>query len=358
MLTDHVTKKLAAFHDGELPPAEASRVAEHLLRCERCRAEHDEIRLGAAFAERLTLVEAPDDLWPEIEHAVAAARSGEAAAPRRLWSRLPVRLAAAAAVIAAFAVTALWLTMQTGPAWRVSTLYGTPRVDSDRVGEEGQIHVGETLETDAGSRAEIRVGAIGYVDVEPNSRVRLLNASIGEHRLALDQGTLHARIWAPPRIFFVDTPSGVAVDYGCTYTLAVDEAGASLLHVTSGWVAMELNGRSSLVPSDALCATRPGVGPGTPYFDDSPDALRAALTRYDFESGGDAALDVVLANARERDSLTLWYLLERAPHGQRERIYDRLAALVAPPEGVDRARVLAGDSEALDRWRDALEVTW
>ena len=105
-------------------------------------------------------------------------------------------------------------------------------------------------------------------------------------------------------------------------------------------------------------APRPGHGPGTPYFEDAPDPLRAELARYDFEAGGSAALGAVLATARPRDSLTLWYLLSSAAGDERERVYDRLAKLAPPPEGVSREAVLALDREALDRWRSTLESTW
>jgi hypothetical protein len=210
---------------------------------------------------------------------------------------------------------------------------------------------------DGDSRAEIEVGAIGWVEVEPNSRVRLLEARLTEHRLALDRGALTARIWAPPRIFFVDTPSAVAVDYGCAYRLTVDDDGGGLLHVTSGQVALELDGRSSLVPAGAACATRPGRGPGTPFFVDAPEALRSALAQFDFESGGPEALATVLASARKRDTLTLWYLLARAGE-ERGAVYDRLAALVPPPSGVTRERVLSLDEPALERWREELELIW
>src|SRR6185295_11964349 len=112
--------------------------------------------------------------------------------------------------------------------------------------------------------------------------------------------------WAPPRLFFVDTPSAVAADLGCAYTLEVDDQGASKLSVTSGWVALELKDRESIVPAGASCDTRPGVGPGTPYFDDAPSVLREALKTVDFNpdaSVRSAALPWILDQARPRDSL-------------------------------------------------------
>jgi hypothetical protein len=59
----------------------------------------------------------------------------------------------------------------------------------------------------------------------------LVAARWTDHRLALDHGAIEARIWAPPRLFFVETPSARAVDLGCVYTLEVDRAGAGRLSV-------------------------------------------------------------------------------------------------------------------------------
>ena len=59
------------------------------------------------------------------------------------------------------------------------------------------------------------------------SRVRLIAARDGDHQLALDRGTLHASINAPPGQFVVSTPSATATDLGCAYTLHVDEAGST-----------------------------------------------------------------------------------------------------------------------------------
>jgi hypothetical protein len=174
---------------------------------------------------------------------------------------------------------------------------------------------------------------------------------------------MSARIWAPPRLFFVDTPSAVAADLGCAYTLEVDDHGASLLHVTSGWVALELKDRESMVPAGAACQTRPGIGPGTPYFEDASEAFRKALVKFDFEhdarpEGEPSALEVLLSEARARDSLTIWHLLFRSNGAERERVFDRLAELVPPPTGVTRDGVLQLNPQMMQTWRDALESTW
>ena len=125
---------------------------------------------------------------------------------------------------------------------------------------------------------------------------------------------MSARIWAPPRLFFVDTPSAVAADMGCAYTLDVDDSGGSLLRVTSGWVALQLRDRESIVPAGAACQTRSGIGPGTPYFEDADADFRRALTELDFGTDAaakDSRFNVLLQKARVKDTLTLWHLIAR-----------------------------------------------
>jgi hypothetical protein len=217
--------------------------------------------------------------------------------------------------------------------------------------------VGQWIETDANSRAQISVSDIGQVDIDSNSRVRLLETNPTEHRLELAEGRLSARISAPPKLFFVNTPSAVAEDLGCAYTLEVDKAGNSLLRVTTGWVSLQLKDRESVVPAGAACATKPGIGPGTPYFEDASATFRSALTRVDTDQDR-AQLKIVLSNARVRDTLTLWNLLPRVAEVDRGLIFDRLAALVAPPDGVTREGILKLNQRMLDAWKERLESTW
>jgi hypothetical protein len=66
----HYKEKLSEFVDHELAGDERQAVAEHLLQCADCRAEHDRVKLGAAFASRLKQADAPEILWQKIERAL------------------------------------------------------------------------------------------------------------------------------------------------------------------------------------------------------------------------------------------------------------------------------------------------
>lgn len=212
-------------------------------------------------------------------------------APRANW-----RAAIAAGV--ALIICASWLASRpVHSGWRVARVEGTPFVGSNAIRNTGHLAVGEALVTDATSRATIDVSDVGEIELEPNSRLRVVRARKTDHRLALDRGTLHATIWAPPRLFSVETPAAVAVDLGCAYTLTVDGTGATILHVTLGWVGFKQDGRESWVPAGAECVTRAGKASGTPYFVDASQAFRDSLAKFDFE-GDVPALSTVLAAAR------------------------------------------------------------
>jgi predicted anti-sigma-YlaC factor YlaD len=367
MFAKHVTKNLSAYCHGEVTPEESRQISEHLLSCNRCRQQFEEIKLGVKLAERLPQLAAPDSLWPDLQSRLVAennkSRVEATKEPRwsfKFWQASFAGAAAGLLVVAG--LVGFWIyARESRPFWEVARLNGAPKIGSSNIGERGKLGVGEWLETDNASRAQIDVGSIGQVDIDPNTRVRLVETKPTEHRLELARGKMSARIWAPPRLFFVDTPSAVAADLGCAYTLEVDDAGRGLLKVTSGWVALQLTGHESMVPAGATCAMRPGIGPGTPYFEDASETFRRALSNFDFDPRAESrisTLDVLLHEARPRDSLTLWHLLARVEGNDRVRVYERLAGFVPPPAGVTREGVLQLNEQMLQLWKDKLEITW
>jgi len=292
--------------------------------------------------------------------------------PERRWTFFPWRVrlfpALAAVAVAVTAIVAVTLFVdRTKPAptvlagWDVSEVQGVPRIGRKILSANhgtSRLGIGQTLETDSQSRASLQADDTGKIQVDPGTRLRLLSMGSGLKRIALDRGTIHAYIWAPPGQFVVDTPSAVTVDLGCAYTLNVDDSGAGMVRTSLGWVGFKLNGHESFIPAGAACATRPKVGPGTPYFEDASAEFRSALARFDFEDSTpqQRAHDVaiVLSEARNHDALTLWHLLPRVDDQQRVLVYDRLSKLAPPPTGVTRDGILRLDQPMLDLWWNEL----
>lgn len=412
----HYKKELNLFIDHELPKDRHQEIARHLLQCTRCRAAHDRIKLGASLVNQLHRADAPVRVWNQIANTLDGKRAPQMSlmpAPsfgfRNAFGYVGGLLVVAALVSVAYLtlfrsqknevtgditpdqiqngqalpeMAALPATspaeasnmlsasttgnpgqpiVQTPmvaslPSWQVETISGTPKVGDSS--DANRLAVGEFLETDAASRARITVANIGNVEIQPNSRVKLVGTTAEEHRLSLEHGVLQAQISAPPRLFIVDTPSAVAVDLGCAYKLEVDKKGNSYLHVTSGFVALERGGRESIVPAGAMCITKRGKGLGTPFSAETSDKFRNALERFDFSGGGGRAVETMLDNRSFYDMFTLWHLLSRVQKVDREKVYDALADYVKPPADITREGILQLDKKMLEAWRAEVERVW
>jgi len=292
------------------------------------------------------------------------------AKPRGILLQMPwlPRLAAAAVILLALAAGFIYslrpgIHQPSGPGWSVANLEGAPQIGSQSISAKqsvAKLYVGQTLITNSSSRATLSENDLGEIQIDPDSRVRLLKTDPNHKRLQLEVGTIHAAIWAPPGQFVVDTPSAVAVDLGCAYTLKVASDGSGTIRTTLGWVGFHLNGRDSFIPAGAMCSTRPKIGPGTPYFEDASESFREALHAFDqadpSSDAASAALATVLSEARPRDGLTLWHLLSRTDGPTRARVCTRFAALVPPPPGVTRDGILQLDPHVLDLYWDALNL--
>jgi hypothetical protein len=390
----HYKHELDRFVHHELERNDHQAVAEHLLVCGDCRAEHDLIRSGALLALQMQRCDAPPELWKRIDNALDQERSLELTlASKQPYLRFQTQTGVAVGVLLAAGIaTAIYFSLldqvaepvrtsveteqsiaQTAPLpnladlpenaninpanletalqpavqspdsasslpfWNVETIAGDPNISGSSASD--RLAVGDYLETDNQSKAQISVANIGNVVVEPNSRVKLVGTAATEHRLSLERGALVAQIAAPPRLFIVDTPSAVAVDLGCAYRLEVDKDGDTRLHVTAGFVALERGGRESIVPAGAVCITRRSSGLGTPFALDASDAFQAALQKFDFENGGSRSVTEMLASRGFYDMVTLWHLLSRVQKGDREKVFDACRSRRSP--GKPRPRVSA-----------------
>lgn len=228
-------------------------------------------------------------------------------------------------------------------------------------GGAARLAAGEWLETGE-RRASLAVGLIGTLRLEPGTRLRLVSVASHDHRVALARGTVHARIWAPPRRFFVETPVTTAIDLGCAYTLSTDEGGNGILRVTSGWVSFERRARGGLdevaVPAGASCRVLATVGPMAPVWDDAPGRFRQALESHEAAGADPAArqeaLATLLASARAKDGLTLLAMAPSLSPAERGVLYDRLAAVSGEVRRLPRGPFVAGEAGTVDALRSAL----
>ncbi len=347
-------------HDGDVDVGVDATAGDDRYLWDRSGPADPEVARLEALLGRYRLASGPA---PAGARAPARRGAREAAAPRFPF------LAAAAAVLVAAGLAA-WLGPRAatttperrgagpGPAYEVLAVAGDVRIRPASAGPASadRARAGDVIETDAASRARVVVGDIGEVLVLERSRVRLVDCGAEQHRMDLERGAIRASIFAEPRVFQVGTPAAIAVDLGCVYELSVDAEGGTLLAVELGRVSFEIGGRKVYVPSGAVCRADPRRGPGLPVWTDAAPALRAAVR--DLEAGA-AALAACLDAATDRDTLTLWHLLDRlAVAADRGRVFDRLSAIASPPEGVTRDGCVRGDRAELDAWKERLARDW
>lgn len=362
----HYKEKLSAYLHHELPKEERQMIAEHLLQCESCRKEHDEIKLGVELADKLESFDAPNAVWNRIENSLDNQNRNASKVKSEVFNlRFLITTTASVLMIFGISIAVYFVYFREAPKDFVelkpqqteSDEWSVRVISGQSVKENDKLEVGEVLETDANSRASVQVANIGQVEIEPNSRIQLVKTEATEHRLSLKEGKMSALILAPPRLFVVDTPSAVAVDLGCAYTLEVDKEGNSKLHVTSGYVALERDGRESIVPFGAMAITKKGKGLGTPFYEDVSAEFQKALYKFDFENGSES-LPIILTKAREKDALTLWHLLSRTKGAERERVFKTLNKFVKLPENVTKEGILDLDQKMLEEWRKEIGIVW
>ena len=251
---------------------------------------------------------APDEVVVALEELLEPLGHSEdavsPASPRRGGGRTVWPILAVAAALLLAAGWALWLREAPTPA---------PR--QRMVTEGNEPVVAEQWLVVSDTPRVLTIGDVGEVVVAPESRLRLQKAGAELVRLELASGALEARITADarPRFFQVATPASTVVDLGCRYTLRVTD-GVANVRVISGLVAFESSGRETIVPAGATCRAWPKRGAGTPRFERSDAALRAALDVLD--EAWDAptaererkAKHVFDRSTTEADTLALWHL--------------------------------------------------
>lgn len=278
--------------------------------------------------------------------------------PAHVRWRVPRGLAAAVTVLAIGTALLLARTSQGAP-WSVRGIRGLTTTTDAAGRRASALQAGGAVQTSADGAARLAIGTVGHAELGGDTRVRLLRAAPTELRLALERGSMHASVDAPPRLFLVEAAGALATDLGCEYRLSTTRDGGARLEVLEGEVELARNGIVSVVPAGNVSTVAAGSAtrPSLPVPLNADTALVRAVNAFDRQADSAAIADVVRA-ADARSTITLWHLLGRAPAAYRGMVYDRLAALSPPPASVTRERAIEGGSYALQRWRTELQRSW
>ena len=295
-------------------------------------------------------------------HVEEPRRAGVApkALPRMRRRRWRAALAAAAMLAVCVLGMRAWfqhrLHWEAGEPWRVLAQQGDVRIDG-RSQQASTLTLDGTLETGKNAMTRLRAAGIGEVAVGAGSRVRLVETRTGRHRVQLEQGSLWARVWAPPGQFGVGVAGADVIDLGCEFLLKVDADGIGSLSVLSGWVQVDNLRREVLVPQGTRVRVNGDGAAGTPHAFSASPAFVAALEAIDARNGAvDADGEEVhrlIAESRQQDAISLLVLLRDDPQLAEGPMFDRLATLLPGPHAT-RGAWRNDRMAVLNSWWDAL----
>lgn len=296
-------------------------------------------------------------------YALCAADRAPRAAPARPHRRRGWRIAlASAAVLAMFAVgVGTWyrqrLQWPDAQPWRMAVI-GQARIDGRDARADKTLAPGQMLETGADSSVRLRAARIGEIVLGEGSRFSLVETRSGRHRVSLQQGSLWARVWAPPGSLGVATQHGDVLDLGCEFMLKSDASGNGSLEVRSGWVQIDGLWWETLVPQGARVEFRGDGPPGTPYDVGASAEFIAALREIDAQGRNASAIGPAIqrlaANARPQDAITLLSLLKERPQLGEGPVFDRLSAIMPADVVVTREDLRRRGPDALSPWWHSL----
>ncbi len=229
-------EKISLLVDDKLSPIEIVETRNHLGACGECRQAE---RSFLALRQQIKSIQFKINPAADRKVLNEILQTGKSQRAKPAWSSTPFRLAAASAMLLIVGFATIFLYNRfPQKSWEITSISGVPKIGAEKVVGGGRLKIGDWLETDNSSQVKISVADIGSVEVEPGTRIRLVETRPDEHRLELTRGTINASINAPPRLFYVNTPSATVIDYGCAYSLTVEDDGITTLHVTEGWVSL------------------------------------------------------------------------------------------------------------------------
>ena len=274
-----------------------------------------------------------------------------------------VAVAAAAAIVLFIALPKDQDACGSGEGFAFTGVGGKVSCGGARVAK-GVLPVNVLLDTGE-HEASLTIANIGSAKLGKQTRVRIDRTDKDRHQLALERGSMHAKVKAPPRLFAVTTKHTEIVDLGCEYTIEVDDQGAGNICVQSGLVELATKVGGIVVAPEGTCAAvlacqpaatvacDPGQRPGLPHASNARPAWLALVRAY--ERGEPGSFEQLLAAAEDRDAITLVGLASIDPRAR--AVLERLMELSPPPDAEITVDSALENPEHLAVWRrDIVEI--
>lgn len=238
--------------------------------------------------------------------------------------------------------------------WGVKALEGTPLING-RADSNYKLDQGESLLTDEKSRAVVEVPKVGNVEVGYSTLLFLEKGKDGNNKISLKNGSIKIVNSADLPDLAIIMKNSEVIDRSGEFALKVDENENGKLNVNYGFVEIKYMKESFLINEAHVCEIRNGFRPGTPYRIDASDTLKKAVQLFDFNNGGEKAVETIISAAKETDVLTLLALIPYVSQLQRQILFQEISNHFPPPEDVTRMGIIKLNLDMLYRWWEEIE---
>ncbi len=238
--------------------------------------------------------------------------------------------------------------------WRIVNIEGSAFIGG-RNDNSDKWQQGELLTTNEFSKTAVHVPKVGTLEVGYNSKLFLDKAKDGANTVTLKLGKVHLSNIEYMPDFTILVNGFKIIDRGGKFEIENTSFNVAKLTVGYAFAEIIFNGISFMVDENHTCILRKGFRPGTPVNINSSDSMRAAVEWFDFENGGENAIEKILSLSKEQDVLTLLALLPNVPQLQRQIIFQEISNRFPPPESVTRAGIIRLDKEMLYTWWQEIE---
>ncbi len=120
MECSEVQKRLSAYRESAVPPAEKALIDEHLKGCERCSEALAELERTIAYVQGLGEVEPPPWLTQKVMARVRAEAEGKRSLLRRLFYPIQIKLPLEAVAVVLVAVAVIYVFKAAQPEMRIA----------------------------------------------------------------------------------------------------------------------------------------------------------------------------------------------------------------------------------------------
>ncbi len=221
----------------------------------------------------------------------------------------------------------------------IDKLYGDIFIDSKKIDNYGMLKPGDWLNSAENSKSRIKLGVLGEIEIEPSTKIKLLQVNASGNYFYLQSGGIKASIWGAPKHLLIDSPTGEIIDFGSTFNYKVNSDKNSILKVESGWAAIHFNSQFVIVPAGNECETNNEIG--IPFSINRSKEFKQKLK--DFENHEVVSMSELIKYAGKVDLISLWYLLMSSSKNERQEIFNKIKQL-DPKAG----NVLVGNIIKLD----------